>query len=305
MYHIRRPDRGEEGPHSVDTLRMWLEDGRVTAGTPARLALDDEWKPLGEFPDFAIADQAIPGSVPAPLAGSAPPPLPPFPAPQRIPAVAFPRTSGLAVVSLALGLIGIFGVTGIVGFICGVVALGQIRRSGGALKGRGLALAGMLLAVLMLALLVAGVFIAVNMTRSQQGGFRYAPPNDCSSNLSQLGYVMRVYANDHGDLLPAATNWCDSVREYTPSLGVFTCPNALSTRRSSFAFNAALSGRNIDEVNPQTVLLFESDADWNGAGGSELVPSSPSVRGQIFVCFANGSTRKISREVFSKLRWNP
>ena len=35
---------------------------------------------------------------------------------------------------------------------------------------------------------------------------------------------------------------------------------------SSYAFNKALSGKNIDEVNPNTVMIFETDLGWNGSG---------------------------------------
>lgn len=295
MYHIRRPNRGEEGPHSAETLRVWLQNGGLEPGCEARLEGSDEWRPILAFPEFA------PAASPA-----VPPPLPTIP-PARLPAPAVDsRTSFLAALSFALGLVGIFGITGIVGLICGFIALGQIRRSNGALKGRWLARLGIFCSSLMLALLVGGFVLAIMMNRAQRaGGWRQSAPNDCISSLSQLGYAIHLYANDHADLLPASTNWCDSVRDYTPSMGVFICPNTPSPRRCSFAFNSALGGRNLDELNPQTVLLFESDADWNGAGGPELVASKGSEGGYLVVCFANGGTQKVSRSALAKLRWKP
>ncbi|MEU8195945.1 DUF4190 domain-containing protein [Microbispora amethystogenes] len=56
-----------------------------------------------------------------------------------------PRTNGMAVASLVLGVLGLLfcGVPGIAGVICGHVALNQTRRTGE--QGRGLAIAGLIL----------------------------------------------------------------------------------------------------------------------------------------------------------------
>jgi len=56
------------------------------------------------------------------------------------------RTSGLAIASLVLGILGFFswGLAGIAGIITGVMALGRIKDSQGREKGRGLALAGII-----------------------------------------------------------------------------------------------------------------------------------------------------------------
>jgi hypothetical protein len=56
-----------------------------------------------------------------------------------------PRTNGLAIASLVLGILFCFVVSGILAVIFGNVALGQIARSEGREKGRGLAIAGVVL----------------------------------------------------------------------------------------------------------------------------------------------------------------
>lgn len=60
-----------------------------------------------------------------------------------------PQTSGLAIASLVLGIIGIplamFFVFGIVGLVLGIVALTQISSRKGALGGKGIAIAGVIL----------------------------------------------------------------------------------------------------------------------------------------------------------------
>lgn len=79
---------------------------------------------------------------------------------QALPAgeVAPPRpsgTSGLAIASLILGILGLFLVTAVLAIIFGVIALRETRRSGQG--GRGLAIAGISIAAVWLAILALGV----------------------------------------------------------------------------------------------------------------------------------------------------
>ena len=71
------------------------------------------------------------------------------------------RTSGLAIASLVAGLLGLCtaGLGSLAGLICGMAALKKIGRSGGALRGRGLAIAGLIASVctLLLWVLAAGI----------------------------------------------------------------------------------------------------------------------------------------------------
>lgn len=61
-----------------------------------------------------------------------------------------PRTSGMAIASLVLGVLGIVFtlLTAIPGLILGIVALVQIKGSGRQLTGSGLAIAGIVLSIL-------------------------------------------------------------------------------------------------------------------------------------------------------------
>ena len=67
-----------------------------------------------------------------------PPPQPPIPAPQQAPHQTSPQTSGLAIASLVCSIVGV----SLIAIILGHIALGKIRRSNGAVDGKGLALAG-------------------------------------------------------------------------------------------------------------------------------------------------------------------
>ncbi len=94
----------------------------------------------------------------APPPPSAPPP-PPGSAWQTPPAQ-YQRTNGMAVASLVLGVLFCFGVTAILAVIFGNIALGKIADSGGAEKGRGLAIAGVVLGWVGIALIIAAPGLA-------------------------------------------------------------------------------------------------------------------------------------------------
>ncbi|HVM62302.1 MAG TPA: CD225/dispanin family protein [Verrucomicrobiae bacterium] len=68
MYKIIGGDGRQYGPVSADQIRQWMAEGRANALTMAQAEGSTEWKPLGQFPEFAPA---------APPAGSTPPPQTP------------------------------------------------------------------------------------------------------------------------------------------------------------------------------------------------------------------------------------
>lgn len=71
MYKIIGGDQQEHGPVSAQQILQWVSEGRAIASTPCRAEGTSEWRPLGEFPEFAGAFKPA-GAVPPPIA----PPLP-------------------------------------------------------------------------------------------------------------------------------------------------------------------------------------------------------------------------------------
>jgi hypothetical protein len=71
------------------------------------------------------------------------------------------RTSGLAIASLVLGIVWVFWIGSILAVIFGHVALSQVKRSLGAVRGRGLAIAGLVLGYLGVAMLALFIVAAV------------------------------------------------------------------------------------------------------------------------------------------------
>lgn len=79
---------------------------------------------------------------------------------------AVPKSSGLAIASLVLGIVGLcFWLPSIAAVICGHLALDKIRETNGAVGGKGLAIAGVVLgwivlgATVVLAVIFAGFVV--------------------------------------------------------------------------------------------------------------------------------------------------
>ena len=69
MFKIIGGDGKEYGPVSADDLRQWMAQGRANGATKARRDGTEDWKTLGDFPEFAPA--AGTSSGPPSLAGAA------------------------------------------------------------------------------------------------------------------------------------------------------------------------------------------------------------------------------------------
>lgn len=194
-------------------------------------------------------------------AGTAPPP-------------SAPRTSGLAVASLILGILGGLVITGLLGLIFGIMALVQIGRSQGRLRGQGLAIAGTVisgLALLSIPLLAAMVFPVFMRARST------AQKAVCLSNVKNISLALSMYMADNNDRLPAAADWCGDLEEYVRNYDVFYCPVA-GDLDCAYAYNSDLSGADFASfADPaSTVAIFESDLGWNASGlPQDLLPSEP------------------------------
>jgi hypothetical protein len=102
------------------------------------------------------------------------PPQPPYP---PYPSFQAQTTSGVAIASLVLGILGFLTITAVLGIILGIVALGRVRATGQ--RGRGLAIAGIVVSVAWLGLLVALLVV----------GAVTAPPNpQRSSSTGQISH---------------------------------------------------------------------------------------------------------------------
>ena len=98
------------------------------------------------------------------MANETPPPPPAVP--QTV-----PRTPTVAIWSLVLAILSFFCgwlLTAIPAVICGHVARSKIGKSGGALRGKGIATAGLILGYMALVLGVMGIPLLVSMIQSHR-----------------------------------------------------------------------------------------------------------------------------------------
>ena len=285
MYRVLGADGKEYGPVNGEMLRQWITQGRANAQTKVKAEGDAEWQTLASVPEFQNTFAVAPG---------APPALPATPTETK--------TSGMAIASLVLGILGFCGLTALVGLILGIISLVKINRSGGRLSGQGLAIAGICVSGFMLLFsipVLAGMTLPA-LARAKQR----AQTINCINNLKQLGLAVRIYASDHNDLMPPTATWCDAIQSNVGSPNVFQCPSEPG-QRCAYAFNSNLDGKKVNEVDPQTVLLFESNAGWNGSGGTNVMKPHQHRNRTVNVAFADGSVRQLPRSQLNTLRWEP
>ena len=110
--------------------------------------------------------------------------------------------------------------------------------------------------------------------------------------------------------------WCDAIFQEAVTVRIYASPQdpvAVSMANSgqkvsSYAFNKALSGKFLNEVNPNTVMIFETDLGWNGSGGlKEALEFLEFFDGHaIAVGTADGAVRQVSSpDQLRRMRWEP
>ena len=206
MYRVLGADGKEYGMVTGEVLRQWITEGRANAHTKVKLEGDADWQTLATVPEFEAVFAAAP---------DAPPPLAAPPVETK--------TSGMAISSLVLGILGFCGITALVGLVLGIVALVKINKSGGRLSGQGLAIAGICLSGFML--FVSIPFMAALTLPALARAKQKAQTINCVNNMKQLGLAVKVYAVDHNEQFPPAATWCDAIQGNVGSAKVFQCPS--------------------------------------------------------------------------------
>jgi len=132
MFWVIGADQREYGPVSLEDVRLWIAQGRLTAQSLARPDQTVGWRPLTDFPEFAQAlAQAAPAVYAQPTSGSIP-----------------SSTNNMAMTSLILGCLSLVCCQplAIVGLILGLIALNQTRTDP-TKGGKGLAIAGVAVSI--------------------------------------------------------------------------------------------------------------------------------------------------------------
>jgi len=216
------------------------------------------------------------------------------------------KTSGLAIASFVLGVLSFctFFTTGIVAIILGIVSLVKIGKSGGRLKGNGLAIAGIAVpavsAFFMLMLpLMLGILMPA-LARVRQLSHRMV----CGTNMSGLGKAMLIYANDYDDKFPITSEWCDLLIDYAEVTPQSFCCKGASEGPCNYAMNI-----NIQKLGtrapPDMVLLFETHPGWNQSGGPEILTTDNHQGDGCNVLFVDTHVEFVQTRDLEHLRWKP
>lgn len=155
------------------------------------------------------------------------------------------------------------------------------------------------------ALLLPAIASARNKAREVQS----------AGNSKQLGVGLIDHAQDNDGQLPDADKWCAAILREVGTPLAFASPLDPATvalaeggeKVSSYAFNAALSGKKLNELNPETVLIFETALGWNGSGGLKDAEKFMRTTGRasIAVTLVDGSTHITHHRELKVMRWKP
>ena len=138
-----------------------------------------------------------------------------------------PKTSGLAIASLVLGiasipLCGLGIIMAIIGLILGCIAISKINRQPDQLTGKGLAIGGITTSIVGL---VLGLLLLISILMPALGRTRVlARRVQCSAQLSNIGKAMALYSNEYNDQFPPTLELLTETMDVAPKNLV--CPDS-------------------------------------------------------------------------------
>jgi prepilin-type processing-associated H-X9-DG protein len=182
---------------------------------------------------------------------------------------ACPRYSGMAIASLALGLLTLLlsYFTALPALILGTIALMRIKQSGGRLKGNGMAWAAIVASALLAPITL------VFLWPTGLGHKRGSQMTPCQINLKQIAIAVRMYAMEHDGLCPKTTDVWAGIHVDARAL---RCPSRTDLP-NGYVYNARVAGqafgsiKNAVPVNGRTTL--DETQIWLFADGGERTPA--------------------------------
>ena len=156
------------------------------------------------------------------------------------------------------------------------------------------------------------VGIAMTLVISDIFFVRYS---QCRGHLFELGHAVKAYCERNKGDFPKGSKWCDILLSEPNKIWgkkEFFCPDIEESGLSGYAMNKNLAGKTWNQVDPNTVILFESVPGWNQNGGQELIrfnkhsfpPASKKVN---VICRGKDKPKFIiiSKGEIKNLRWEP
>ncbi len=158
-----------------------------------------------------------------------------------------------------------------------------------------------------LIIVLAIVLIATLGPMCASGERRTDPLKGCQASLKGLSLCLCMYAEDHEGQYPPAETWCDLLAQWVRKASgesveefrrTYRCP-LVSEEDWGYALNPLAKHKG----DPDVVLVFESDAGWNGFGGPELLAGKRHGGKGHCVLFADHSVRFVKAEELTDLKW--
>jgi hypothetical protein len=237
-------DNKQSGPFTMEQLESMIAAGTISAATSYWTQGLAEWKPLS-----ALGLGGSP-SAPPPMRTTTPPKMRPSGAGNS---AAPPKTSGLAIASLILGLLSfilsIF--TAIPAVICGHISLGQIKKSAGAVTGRGMAIAGLVLGYLYFVVLAAILFAIGGP--AFKAGMAAALEAASLVHAKQIDTACHMYAAAHNGSFPNSLD--ELVPNYLPNRSMLISP-LMPSDPDGYTYTPGLTTN-----SPPTTVLVEDKYD--------------------------------------------
>jgi hypothetical protein len=123
--------------------------------------------------------------------------------------------------------------------------------------------------------------------------------------MSTLALATRFLADDHLNILPAATNWCDALTRKYFEKWALKDPADTSRGGCSYAYNTNVAGRSLIGMHPKTVFFFETKSGWNQHGGPEILLAQPRYSNTYLVACFDCSVLTVTKDQIPTLRWVP
>ncbi len=213
------------------------------------------------------------------------------------------KTSGWAIASLVCAILSPLTcfISGLLAIIFGIVALVNINKSRGNLKGNGMAISGIVIPII----IVPFIAILLSILMPALAKVRILSQRVvCGSHMNSIGKELMIYANDNNDKYPATDKWCDLLLENSNiSKKVLICPGA-PEGPCDYAMN-----KNIEKIGPlgpsDLVLLFETDPGWNQSGDEEILSTENHKGDGCNILFNDGHVEFVLTENLSRLKWKP
>jgi hypothetical protein len=183
----------------------------------------------------------------------------PSPLPPAAPPIPPSKTSGLSIASLVLGILGITCILPLIGallaVVFGIIALNQISKSGGSIRGRGQAIAGLVLGgigFVMIPILAALVLPQLGRARGP------ACEANCFAHVKAISLACGLYADIYNGKLPQKL---DALSDFVSTTSIFYCPLAKNRTVYAYEFTGVTNKWHED---PQVVILREIEPSHNG-----------------------------------------